>query len=327
MTLVTVRPSAVQATGANVATVGQEACLLHSEKGQSVVPGRGKVAHQPSHRQVVCKAEQAKGRHPDLVTRALVLWSSLRTHRLRDKGVGGRITSAGTSSPGALPKKSTPATTPVAQSVSRLPGTGGRPPYCRPVPFRALALMRYQKRRCSPPPSPHRQVVVGRGRAGTEVRRAWSYLLRCRGKRRQGRDRSAPKLRHGPECVSLGVSSTWVSATLRNSAITSVSSPSSLFRWEPSTQRTFHFIGELLVSGTVIRVSVRLGWVSTIVIFIWTVMNTTRVAILAVSSGGGSMNMHSASSIGWQTRIEEDRATHFVVISRFKDETIVEKSI
>ena len=42
--------------------------------------------------------------------------------------------------------------------------------------------MRYQKRRCSPPPSPHRQVVVGRGRAGTEVRRARSYLLR------QGRD-------------------------------------------------------------------------------------------------------------------------------------------
>ena len=90
--------------------------------------------------------------------------------------------------------------------------------------------MRYQKRRCSPPPSPHRQVVVGRGRAWTEVRRAWSYLLRCRGKRRQGRDRSAPKLRHGPECVSLGVSSTWVSATIRNSASTSVSSPSSLFR-------------------------------------------------------------------------------------------------
>ena len=133
----------------NVATVGPEACLVHSETGQSVVPGRGKVAHQPSHRQVVgsrrCKAEQAKGRHPYLVTRALVLWRSLRAHRLRDKGVGGRITSAGTSSPGAMPKKSTPATTPVAQSVSRLPGTGGRPPYCRRVPFRALALMRYQR--------------------------------------------------------------------------------------------------------------------------------------------------------------------------------------
>ena len=43
-------------------------------------------------------------------------------------------------------------------------------------------------------------------------------------------------------------------------------------------------------------------------------MNTTGVAILAVSSGGGSMNMHSVSSIGWQSRIEEDRATHFVVI-------------
>ena len=107
---------------------------------------------------------------------------SIKAHRLRDKGVGGRITSAGTSSPGAMPKKSTPATTPVAQSVSRLPATGCRPPYCRRVPFRALALMRYQKRRCSPPPSPHRQVVVGRGRAGTEVRRARSYLLR------QGRD-------------------------------------------------------------------------------------------------------------------------------------------
>ena len=30
--------------------------------------------------------------------------------------------------------------------------------------------MRYQLRRCSPPTSPHRQVVVGRGRAWTEVR-------------------------------------------------------------------------------------------------------------------------------------------------------------
>ena len=138
----------------HVATVGQEACLVHSQTGQSVVPGRGKVAHQPSHRQVVgsrrCKTEQAKGRLPYLVTRALVLWRSLHAHKLRDKGVGGRITSAGTSQ------------------------------------------MRYQKRRCSPPPSPHRQVVVGRGRAGTEVRRARSYLLR------EGRLR-APKL-----CSSLG---------------------------------------------------------------------------------------------------------------------------
>ena len=126
------RPSAVQATGVHVATVGTEACLVHSETGQSVVPGRGKVAHQPSHRQVVgsrrCKAEQAKGRHPYLVTRALVLWRSLHAHRLRDKGVGGRITSAGTSSPGAVPKKSTPATTPVAQTVSSPPVTCGQSP-------------------------------------------------------------------------------------------------------------------------------------------------------------------------------------------------------
>ena len=100
-----------RATVVHVATVGPEACLVHSETGQSVVPGRGKVAHQPSHRQVVgsrrCKTEQAKGRLPYLVTRALVLWRSLHAHRLRDKGVGGRITSAGTSSPGAMPKKST----------------------------------------------------------------------------------------------------------------------------------------------------------------------------------------------------------------------------
>ena len=137
----------VQAAGVHVATVGPEACLVNSETGQSVVPGRGKVVRQPSHRQVVgsrrCKAEQAKGRHPYLVTRALVLCRSLHTHRLRDKGVGGRIKSAGTSSPGAMPKKSTPATTPVAQTVTGPPVTGGRSPYCRRVPFGAPALMRY----------------------------------------------------------------------------------------------------------------------------------------------------------------------------------------
>ena len=38
------RPSAVQATGVHVATVGPEACLVQSETGQSVVPGRGKVS-------------------------------------------------------------------------------------------------------------------------------------------------------------------------------------------------------------------------------------------------------------------------------------------
>ena len=43
---------------------------------------------------------------------------------------------------------------------------------------------------------------AGRGRAWTEIRRA------CR-ETGVVRDRNAPKLRRGPECVSLGTSSTW----------------------------------------------------------------------------------------------------------------------
>ena len=66
-----------------------------------------------------CETDQAKGRHPYLMTRAAVLRRSLHAHKLRDKGVGGKLTSAGTSR-GATPKKTSPATAPVAQTVRAL---------------------------------------------------------------------------------------------------------------------------------------------------------------------------------------------------------------
>ena len=74
-----------------------------------------------------CEEEQAKGRRPYLVTRASVMRSSLHAHKLRDKDVGGALTSAGTFR-GAQPTKSSSATTPVAQTVSGPLVLGGRPP-------------------------------------------------------------------------------------------------------------------------------------------------------------------------------------------------------
>ena len=65
-------PGSVQATGVHVATVGPEACLVRSEAWQSVTQGRGEVAQPPPVRRVTgpprCETEQAKGRHPYLVT-------------------------------------------------------------------------------------------------------------------------------------------------------------------------------------------------------------------------------------------------------------------
>ena len=53
--------------------------------------------------------------------------------------------SASTSSPGTMRKKSTPATTPVAQSVSRLPGDRWPAPVLSARTIQSACSMRYQK--------------------------------------------------------------------------------------------------------------------------------------------------------------------------------------
>ena len=83
--------------------------------------------------------------------------------------------------------------------------TGGRSPHCRRVSFRAPAVMRHKEKRRSNPPA-----FCKRGR---RRRRPWTVQGMQGNAYRHGRDRSAPKLRHRPECFSLGVSSTWVSTT------------------------------------------------------------------------------------------------------------------
>ena len=71
-------------------------------------------------------SDQVQGRHPYLVTRASCCGVPF-TPTSRKIKVSEAITSAGIPL-GTTPTKSTPAKTPVAQSVSRLPGTGGRSP-------------------------------------------------------------------------------------------------------------------------------------------------------------------------------------------------------
>ena len=143
-----------------------------------------------------CETVQV-GRHPYLVTRAAVLvvgegvplTATLHAHKSRDEGVGGRLTSAGTSW-GCYADE-------VQTCRFHSPSVvydGGRPPYCRRVSFRAPALMGHREKRRSGPPA-----LVGSGARTCQDRTQACMKDECR----QGRDRSAPKLRRGPECVSL----------------------------------------------------------------------------------------------------------------------------
>ena len=85
------------------------------------------------------RSDQVQGRHPYLVTRASCCGVPFAPTSRKIK------VSEATTSAGILwvlrRRKPTPAYSPIAQSVSRLPGTGGRPPYCRPVPFGTCALI------------------------------------------------------------------------------------------------------------------------------------------------------------------------------------------
>ena len=91
-----------------------------------------------------------------------------------------------------MPTKSTPVASPVAQSVSGPPVSGGRPTHCRRVPFGAPALMQYRKRGAVAHPA-----LVGSGARTCldRARRAWSLCVGREGSR-------APKLCPDPECFS-----------------------------------------------------------------------------------------------------------------------------
>ena len=89
-----------------------------------------------------------------------------------------------------MPKKTLPATAPVAQTVAGPPVTGGRSTHCQCVSFRASSDATQEKRRSSPP------ALAGSRARTSQDRQSVHGEDKCR----QRRDRSAPKLRHGPEC-------------------------------------------------------------------------------------------------------------------------------